>query len=67
MRELIAAGFNQPIGFARSWFNLPEVKAELGIPANYEPVLPIVVGHPLQSTPPVPRREPEIVCWQWDR
>jgi nitroreductase len=55
-----------PVGFARSWFNRPEVKAELGIPANYEAVLPVVLGHPAQPPPVVPRREPEIACWHWD-
>jgi nitroreductase len=55
-----------PVGFARSWFNLPEVKAELGIPEHYEPVLPIVIGHPAHPPPAVPRDEPEIACWHWD-
>jgi nitroreductase len=55
-----------PVGFARTWFNLPEVKAELGIPAHYEAVLPIVIGHPAQPAPAVSRLEPEIVCWHWD-
>jgi nitroreductase len=55
-----------PIGFARSWFNLPEVKAELGIAPFYEPVLPIVMGHPAHPVPDVPRNGPEIVCWRWD-
>lgn len=35
-----------PIGFARSWFNRAEVKAELGIPAHYEAVLPIAARPP---------------------
>jgi nitroreductase len=55
-----------PIGFTRSWFNRPEVKAELGIPQSYEAVLPIVVGHPGARPQPVPRNEAEIVCWHWD-
>jgi nitroreductase len=55
-----------PIGFARSWFNRAEVKAELGIPAHYEPVLPITLGHPAHPPPGVPRHEPETVCWHWD-
>ena len=55
-----------PIGFARSWFNRPDVKAELGIPAHYEVVLPVVLGHPSRPTPAPPKNEPEIVCWHWD-
>jgi nitroreductase len=55
-----------PVGFARPWFNLPEVKAELGILPHYEAVLPIVIGHPARPAPVVPRLEPEIACWHWD-
>ncbi|MEO6992745.1 MAG: nitroreductase family protein [Lacunisphaera sp.] len=55
-----------PIGFARSWFNLPEIKAECKIPANYIAVLPIVVGYPAAAAPAVPREEAEIACWHWD-
>jgi nitroreductase len=53
-----------PIGFARSWLNLPEVKRELGIPPECAPVFPVVVGHPSGPTTPAPRKEPEIVCWR---
>lgn len=55
-----------PVGFARSWFNRPEVKAELGIPPHYEAVLPIVIGHPAHAAVPTSRLEPEIACWHWD-
>jgi nitroreductase len=55
-----------PVGFARPWFNLPEVKSELQIPGHDTAVLPIVVGYPAAPVAEVPRREPEIVCWQWD-
>ena len=55
-----------PVGFARTWFNRPEVKAELGIPSNYEAVLPIAIGHPMQPPADVPRDEPEMDCWHWD-
>jgi len=48
------------IGFARPWFNLPEIKAELGIPESLVPVVPIVVGHPSSTAARVPRREPAI-------
>ena len=55
-----------PVGFARSWFNRPEVKAELGIPPHYEAVLPIVVGHAAHPARAMPRLEPDIACWHWD-
>ncbi len=55
-----------PIGCTRPWFNLPEVKAELGIPADYDVALPIVIGHPARPTPHVPKNDAEITCWCWD-
>lgn len=55
-----------PVGFARPWFDLPEVKAELGVPPHYAAVLPVVVGHPAQPPAAVPRHEPETACWHWD-
>jgi len=54
-----------PVGFARPWFNLPEVKAELGVPSHYVAVLPVVIGHPAGPVPAVARHDPETVCWQW--
>jgi nitroreductase len=48
------------IGFARPWLNLPATKAELGIPAAYVPVLPIVLWYPKAAMPAVPRKRPEI-------
>jgi nitroreductase len=53
-----------PIGFARSWLNLPEVKAELGIPAGYAPITPFILGYPAESPPAVARLEPEILFWK---
>ncbi len=52
-----------PIGFARSWLNLPEIKAELGIPPACTCVMPLVVGWPAEQPAPTPREEPDIVCW----
>jgi nitroreductase len=49
------------IGFARPWLGLPPTKAELGIPAAYAPVAPIIVGHPRAVPAPTARREPEII------
>lgn len=66
---LAAHGFGLgacPVGFARPWFNLPEIKSELGIPSDHSAVLPIVIGHPTGPASTVTRREPEIACWQWD-
>jgi nitroreductase len=48
------------IGFAQAWLGTPEGQMALGLPANYVPVAPIIVGHPKSAPPPVPRREPEI-------
>lgn len=53
-----------PIGFARPWLNLPEVKAELGIPAGYSPIMPIIVGYPTAVPPPVSRKAPEVLFWK---
>jgi len=55
-----------PIGCTRPWFNLPEVKAELGIPADYDAALPIVIGYPARPLPRAARNEPDIACWHWD-
>jgi nitroreductase len=49
------------IGFAQNWLATPEGKAELGIPATYAPIAPIVVGHPRRPPPPVPRKNPDIL------
>ncbi len=53
-----------PIGLARPMLNLPEIKAELNIPTEFSPVLPIIVGFPAGPTPPVPRAEPRIFAWE---
>ncbi len=50
------------IGFARPWLNLPEIKAELGIPEQYRVVAPIVLGHPA-SWPESHGRAPADVRW----
>jgi nitroreductase len=52
-----------PIGFALPVLNTPEVKAELGIPADVTVIAPIVVGVPSHSVPPVLRKPPEILRW----
>lgn len=50
------------IGFARPWLNLPEVKAELGVPEPYQVVAPIVVGRP-RAWPESHGRKPAEVFW----
>jgi nitroreductase len=53
-----------PIGFAWPLFAKPDVKAELQIPADYNPILPIIVGYPTGASHPVTRKDPEISCWR---
>ncbi len=48
------------IGFARPWFNLLEVKAELGLPAEYQVIAPIVLGYPTAWPESHGRKPPEI-------
>ena len=52
------------IGFSEPFFNLPETRAELGVPADYTTIAPLFVGHPEGETPPVPRNAPEVVLWR---
>jgi nitroreductase len=49
------------IGFARPWLNEAEAKSEIGLPASYAPVAPIILGYPKGTPVPHPRREPEII------
>ena len=48
------------IGFAQSWLATPEGKMALKLPPAYQPVAPIIIGHPREITPPIPRKQPEI-------
>jgi nitroreductase len=65
MLAAFAAGLGTcPIGFALPWLRLPETKQELGIPLEYRPVLPIIVGYAAEVVYPTERREPEIVVWR---
>lgn len=52
------------IGWARPLLMLAEVKAELGIPEEVTPVLPIILGRSRGTTVPPPRRPPQIVLWR---
>ena len=52
------------IGFAVPVLNRPEVKTELGIPADVVMVAPIIVGVPREWPPATGRRAPEILSWR---
>lgn len=51
------------IGFAVPALNTPEIKAELGIPAECSAVAPIIVGVPRGEPPRSSRKKPEILRW----
>lgn len=48
------------IGFAQAWLGTADGKAAIGIPANFVPVAPIIVGHPKATPHGIPREEPRI-------
>ncbi|MGC1758620.1 MAG: nitroreductase family protein [Candidatus Cybelea sp.] len=50
-----------PIGLARPWLSLAAIKSELGIPQEWRPVSPIVVGFPDEEPESRGRRTPAIV------
>lgn len=52
------------IGFARPLLNLDDVKQELGIPAEYSAVAPLIIGVPNGDAVEIPRKEPEILLWK---
>jgi nitroreductase len=52
-----------PIGFAIPVLNVPDVKAEIGLPETGTAVAPILVGYPAVVPPPVPRADAKIVSW----
>jgi nitroreductase len=52
------------IGFAVQMLNRPEVKAELGIPADVVVVAPIIVGRPSAETAGTTRKAPQVLCWR---
>lgn len=51
------------IGFAVPVLNQPEVKHELGIPAEGAAVAPVIVGYPAARAGAVPRKPPRILRW----
>lgn len=48
------------IGFSEAWLNTPAARASLGIPAEFRPVAPIIVGYPKGPTTATERRPPDI-------
>ena len=50
------------MGFAQRWFETGEGKRSIDLPSDYQPIAPIIVGHPRTPAPPVPRRPP-LVKW----
>ena len=64
MLAAVATGLGTcPIGFALPWLRLLKTKIELGIPPEYDPVIPIIVGHPVEEVAPTPRNQPDVVSW----
>lgn len=52
------------IGSAVPALNSPEVKSELGIPPDVDPVAPIIVGVPSGPAIEVARKDPHILYWK---
>ena len=52
------------IGFAVPALNTPDIKAELGIPADCSAIAPIMVGVASGETPRTTRKEAEILAWK---
>lgn len=50
-----------PIGFARPWLNLPTTKRRIGLPRDWVPVFPIILGHPKEDPAPPGRRTPGVL------
>lgn len=50
------------IGFAEAWLNRPEAKKELGIPATFRPIAPVVLGY-AQAQPNAPERHRPDTIW----
>jgi len=52
------------IGSAVSGLNTPEIKDELGIPAEVSAIVPIIVGVPSDQPPATSRKKPRILAWK---
>ena len=51
------------IGSAVAALNVPETKAELGIPADHSAVAPVIVGYARGETAMSSRSEPRVLAW----
>jgi nitroreductase len=49
------------VGAPMLWLTDAQVRAELGIPADFDPVAPILLGYPASPPPPGPRERPRII------
>lgn len=54
------------VGSPMTWLRKAGVKAELGLPAELEPVATLCLGYP-KSIPPAPPRERPAILWSNDR
>ncbi|HTO86135.1 MAG TPA: nitroreductase family protein [Thermoanaerobaculia bacterium] len=50
-----------PIGFARPWLNLPATKVALGIPRDWIPVFPVILGRTREHPASPGRRAPNLM------
>jgi nitroreductase len=63
MLAAFGAGYGTcPIGFSRPWLRLTETKRELGIPQDFVPVFPVVIGIAAER-PESHGREPARIMW----
>jgi nitroreductase len=53
-----------PIGIARPWLNIAEVKNELEIPPDLTAVFPLTLGYPATQPKPTTRNVPDVVSWK---
>ncbi len=51
------------IGAALGGLNAKESRLELGVPADFSFVAPVIVGVPAETPPPTSRKPPHVVCW----
>lgn len=52
------------IGFSMAFFNDAAFKQELGIPATYETVAPVILGYPEGASGNFSRTPPQIIAWK---
>jgi nitroreductase len=52
------------IGFSVAALNLPEWKAEIGIPKEMTAVVPIILGIPSSPSLSAGRKSPEVIAWK---